>query len=82
MRSNETALLKAIFFSGVKAVKGYDAVKSSVRIHTKGVEISDKYYSFGYFINIIVLGAGKAGARLKTGPTGTNVVDIQLMLLS
>lgn len=78
MRLNDAALLKAIFFSGVNAVKGYDAVKSSVRLHRKGIEISGKDYSFGYFKNITVIGAGKASfdmARALDGTIGSRIDD-------
>ncbi len=60
MRSNDAAILKKVFFSGVHAVTGYGAVHHAVRPTTRGIEIAGKEYRFGYYKKIIVVGAGKA----------------------
>ncbi len=60
MNSHNSRILKRIFSIGINAVKGYDAVKSVVKLTHNIIEISGEKYRLSFFNKIIVIGAGKA----------------------
>ncbi len=57
-------LLKALFYDGINAVNGYNAVKGVIRINRKEIIISGNEYPSGQFKHIIVAGAGKASVSM------------------
>jgi glycerate-2-kinase len=60
MSSNNSRILKKIFSAGINAAKGYESVKSVVKLSHGNILISGKKYSTAFFNRIIVIGAGKA----------------------
>lgn len=61
---NDKALLKKIFFSGIKAVNSYDAIKRVITLNKNYINIAGKKYSLKFFKKILVIGAGKASFNM------------------
>ncbi len=66
-RLKNKAILKKIFFAGVKAVNAYSAVVSKIKLLDRSIEIAGKKYSLDLFNRVIVVGAGKACYDMAKG---------------
>ncbi len=60
MNPDNSRIVRKIFAAGVNAVRGYDAVRSVVKLTHNTLGIAGKKYRLSSFNRIIVLGAGKA----------------------
>ena len=60
MNPNNSRIVRKIFAAGVNAVRGYDAVRSVVKLTHNTLGIAGKKYRLSSFNRIVVLGAGKA----------------------
>lgn len=57
-------LLARLFRAGLQAVDPYEAVRRQVRIGRRHLTIGSQQYSLNQFKRIVVVGAGKASARM------------------
>ena len=60
MNPDNSRIVRKIFSAGVNAVRGYDAVRSVVKLTHNTLGIAGKKYRLSSFNRIVVLGAGKA----------------------
>src|SRR4030095_1798036 len=55
---------RGIFMAGVKSADPVNGIKTNVRLHDDYLQIADRSYRLSNIRNVLVVGCGKAAARM------------------